>query len=186
MAFSMFLRTPACAGRLLSQQVMRLGTQASLKPVQTQRTLVAVNTLKNTLLKSETTPILNAVRSFRTSAVKMAAAKSDDHSKLWVIERITSAILIPLVPLALLVPNKLFDSLLAIIVVAHSFWGLEAIAVDYVRASLFGPLIPKLAIGLVYLISIATLGGLFYIITHDIGIANSIRQFWSVKSGQKA
>lgn len=63
--------------------------------------------------------------------------------------------------------------------------GLEAIAVDYVRASIFGPVIPKVAIGLVYLISIATLGGLFYIITHDIGLANSIRQFWSIKAGQK-
>lgn len=60
--------------------------------------------------------------------------------------------------------------------------GLEAIAVDYVRASMFGPLIPKLALGLVYLFCIATLGGLFYIITHGNGISNTIKQVWSIKS----
>ncbi|XP_045453088.1 succinate dehydrogenase [ubiquinone] cytochrome b small subunit, mitochondrial-like [Melitaea cinxia] len=185
MAFSMFLRTPACTSRLLSQHMMRLGTQPALKPIETHRTIATINSLKNTLLKTETTPILNSVRSFRTSAVRLASEKGSDHSKLWVVERVTSAILIPLIPLALLSPNKVLDSLLAITITAHSFWGLEAIAVDYVRASIFGPVIPKIAIGLVYLISIATLGGLFYVITHDIGIANSIKQFWAIKAGQK-
>lgn len=64
--------------------------------------------------------------------------------------------------------------------------GLEAIAVDYVRASIFGPIIPKIAIGLVYLLCIATLGGLFYVITHDVGIANTIRNIWAIKSEQNA
>ncbi|CAH2094829.1 unnamed protein product [Euphydryas editha] len=186
MAFSMFLRTPACTSRLLSQHIMRLGTQPVLKPIENQRTIATINSLKNTLLKTETTPILNSVRSFRTSVVRLSSEKGSDHSKLWVVERVASALLIPLIPLALISPNKVLDSLLAILVTAHSFWGLEAIAVDYVRASIFGPVIPKVAIGLVYLISIATLGGLFYIITHDIGIANSIKQFWAIKSGQKA
>lgn len=68
-----------------------------------------------------------------------------------------------------------------------SYRGLEAVAVDYVRASIFGPLIPKIAIGLVYLLSIATLGGLFYIISHDVGLANGIKQLWAIKSdSQKA
>uniref|UniRef100_S4P5H2 Succinate dehydrogenase [ubiquinone] cytochrome b small subunit n=1 Tax=Pararge aegeria TaxID=116150 RepID=S4P5H2_9NEOP len=182
MAFSMLLRRPACTGPVLMQQVMKLATQPAKRPI-TQKT---IQSLKSTLLKSETTPILNAVRSFRTSAVRFAEGKTGDHSKLWVVERVASAVLIPLIPLALIAPSKILDSALAIIMVAHSFWGLEAIAVDYVRASIFGPVIPKIAIGLVYLISIATLGGLFYVITHDIGLANSVRQFWSIKAGQKA
>ncbi|XP_034833883.1 succinate dehydrogenase [ubiquinone] cytochrome b small subunit, mitochondrial-like isoform X2 [Maniola hyperantus] len=179
MAFSMLLRRP---GSVLMQQAMKLATQPAVRPA-TQNTL---QSLKSTLLKTETAPILNSVRCFRTSAIRFAEGKSQDHSKLWVIERVTSATLIPLIPLALIAPSKILDSALAIIMVAHSFWGLEAIAVDYVRASIFGPVIPKIAIGLVYLISIATLGGLFYVITHDIGIANTVRQFWSIKAGQKA
>lgn len=185
MAFSMFLRTPAVANRLLTQHLTKLGTQPALKPIIAQRTLSNVNALTQTLLKTEATPIFNSVRSFRTSAVRLAGEKVHDHSKLWVVEKITSALLVPIIPLALIAPNKVFDSALAILVVAHSFWGLEAIAVDYVRAGVFGPIIPKMAIGLVYLISIATLGGLFYIITHDIGIGNSIKQLWAIKSGQK-
>ncbi|XP_045776370.1 succinate dehydrogenase [ubiquinone] cytochrome b small subunit, mitochondrial-like isoform X2 [Maniola jurtina] len=179
MAFSMLLRRP---GPVLMQQAMKLATKPAMRPA-SQNTL---QSLKSTLLKTETTPILNSVRSFRTSAIRFAEGKSQDHSKLWVIERVTSAALIPLMPLALIAPSKILDSALAIIMVAHSFWGLEAIAVDYVRASIFGPVIPKIAIGLVYLISIATLGGLFYVITHDIGIANTVRQFWSIKAGQHA
>jgi succinate dehydrogenase (ubiquinone) membrane anchor subunit len=55
-----------------------------------------------------------------------------------------------------------------------------------VRAAVVGPLLPKLAIGLVYLISAATLGGLFYLISHDVGICNAVRQFWAIRADQKA
>lgn len=65
------------------------------------------------------------------------------------------------------------------------FRGLEAIAIDYVRASVVGPILPKIALGLVYLISIATLGGLFYIISHDVGIANMIKQIWAIKANSQ-
>lgn len=59
--------------------------------------------------------------------------------------------------------------------------GLEAIVTDYVRPILFGTLVPKLAHGLLLLVSAATLGGLFYFIHNDIGIANTIRKIWSTK-----
>ncbi|XP_028041189.1 succinate dehydrogenase [ubiquinone] cytochrome b small subunit, mitochondrial [Bombyx mandarina] len=178
MAFSMFLRTSGCQSRMFTQQAMRLATQ----PAITQRMISSSLPIRNIMKDTKTTPILNAIRSFRTSCVRRSAEKVEDHSRLWVIERVVSAALVPLIPLALMMPNKLFDSLLAILITAHSFWGLEAIAVDYVRASIFGPILPKIAIGLVYLISIATLGGLFYIISHDVGIANGIRQFWAIRS----
>ncbi|KAL0819401.1 hypothetical protein ABMA28_007514 [Loxostege sticticalis] len=181
MAFSMFARSSVCTNRLFFQQAMRLATQPALA----QRTAAALS-VKSLALKEGKTPILDSVRSFRTSPVRLSDEKPHDHSKLWVIEKAVSAALVPLIPLGLLMPNKLFDSLLAILITAHSFWGLEAIAVDYVRASVVGPLLPKLAIALVYLLSFATLGGLFYIITHDVGICNSIRQLWAVRSQQKA
>ncbi|KAJ0173467.1 hypothetical protein K1T71_010616 [Dendrolimus kikuchii] len=184
MAFSMFLRTPACTSRVFTQQVMKLATQPTL----TQRTVASTLPVRSlTLKEAKSSPIFNAVRSFRTTLARRNVETPHDHSKLWVIEKAVGAALIPMVPLSLMMPNKVFDSILAILITAHSFWGLEAIAVDYVRASIFGPIIPKIAIGLVYLISIATLGGLFYIISHDVGIANTIRQFWAIKSdSQKA
>ncbi|XP_047512230.1 succinate dehydrogenase [ubiquinone] cytochrome b small subunit, mitochondrial isoform X2 [Pieris napi] len=186
MAFSMFLRAPACTSRVFSQQIMRLATQQATKPVEAQRMLSSIMPLQTSFLKSDTTPILNAVRSFRTSPALLHEEKAHDHSKLWVIEKLTSAALVPLIPICLMIPNRIFDSVLAILITAHSFWGLEAIAVDYVRASIFGPIIPKIAIALVYLISIATLGGLFYLISNDVGLSNAIRQLWGVKSKQNA
>ncbi|XP_041969894.1 succinate dehydrogenase [ubiquinone] cytochrome b small subunit, mitochondrial [Aricia agestis] len=185
MALSMFLRAPACTSRLFSQQLRQLSTQTVLNPAVLRSSASAIQ-LKKVSLVPEAKPILKAVRSFQTSSVRLSGEKAHDHTKLWVIEKVTAAALVPLIPLSLLMPNKLFDSALALLIVAHSFWGLEAIAVDYVRASIFGPIIPKIAIALVYLISIATLGGLLYIITHDIGLANTVKQFWAIKSEQKA
>ena len=45
-----------------------------------------------------------------------------------------------------------------------------------------GPLLPKVAHGGLILLSIATLGGLFYIIQNDVGITNSIKQIWKIKA----
>uniref|UniRef100_A0A1E1WR06 Succinate dehydrogenase [ubiquinone] cytochrome b small subunit n=1 Tax=Pectinophora gossypiella TaxID=13191 RepID=A0A1E1WR06_PECGO len=188
MALSMFLRTPArlaapssCFSRVFSQQMARLAAQT------VHRSMSACLPASTVALKdAKMTPIFDAMRSFSTSPARLSDETPHDHAKMWVIEKTTSAILIVLIPLALAVPNKILDSAMAILITAHSFWGLEAIAVDYVRASIFGPVIPKIAIGLVYAISIATLGGLFYIITHDVGISNTIRNFWAIKSEQKA
>ncbi|XP_038206821.1 succinate dehydrogenase [ubiquinone] cytochrome b small subunit, mitochondrial [Zerene cesonia] len=185
MALSVFLRAPACSSRIFSQHIMRLSTQQALKPAVTQGITPSILSLQNSLLKPDG-GILNAVRQFKTSPALLSEEKAHDHSKLWVIEKVTSAALVPLIPICLIMPNKIFDSVLAILITAHSFWGLEAIAVDYVRASMFGPIIPKIAIALVYIISIATLGGLFYLISNDVGLANAIKQFWGVKSKQNA
>ncbi|CAB3249463.1 unnamed protein product [Arctia plantaginis] len=183
MAFSMLLRSPVCTNKALLQQVIKLGTQQSLA----QRAICSTLPVKVLAVgDNKTTPILNAVRSFSTTSVRLSE-KPHDHAKIWIIEKLVSAAMIPIIPIALLAPNRITDSILAILISAHAFWGLEAIAVDYVRASIFGPIIPKLALGLVYLFCIATLGGLFYIITHGNGLSNTILQFWSIKSdSQKA
>ncbi|CAK1583977.1 unnamed protein product [Parnassius mnemosyne] len=188
MALSMFLRAPVCTNQAFTKHIMRLATYtAATNSPLVVRAIPNTVQLKSVTAKAETMPITSSVRSFRTSAVRMSDEKPHDHAKLWVIEKATSALLVPLIPLGLLMPNKIIDSVLAILITAHSFWGLEAIAVDYVRASIFGSVIPKIAIGLVYLLSIATLGGLFYIISHDVGLANTVRQFWAVRSqGQNA
>ncbi|KAJ8936609.1 hypothetical protein NQ314_012224 [Rhamnusium bicolor] len=95
---------------------------------------------------------------------------SGDHSKMWTIEKIVSLSLLGVVPATFLVPNTILDNVFAVLVVAHFHWGLEACAIDYIRPIIFGPVIPKLAIVLLYLISASTLGGLLYYNNNCIGI----------------
>jgi succinate dehydrogenase (ubiquinone) membrane anchor subunit len=45
---------------------------------------------------------------------------------------------------------------------------------------MFGNVIPKVALGAVYVVSIATLAGLFFFITNDVGIVAAIKQFWKL------
>lgn len=58
--------------------------------------------------------------------------------------------------------------------------GIEAIVVDYVRPSVFGNTIPKLALGAVYGLSALTLGGLFYFIYADVGLVTAIKMLWKL------
>lgn len=102
-------------------------------------------------------------------------AAHEDHSRLWALEKGVSAALIAVLPLAFLTPHPYLDYALALSLVTHVHWGLEAIVVDYVRPRLFGPVIPKIAIGLTYLLSILTLVGLYYFNYNDVGLAQAIR-----------
>lgn len=52
---------------------------------------------------------------------------------------------------------------------------------DYLRPSVVGNVVPKAAHGSLLLLSMATLGGLFYLIYNDIGIAKSVKKLWTVK-----
>ncbi|CAH0727347.1 unnamed protein product, partial [Brenthis ino] len=123
-------------------------------------------------------PLLKPMRSFYTSVALRQEEKAHDHARLWVIEKATSALLVGLIPFGLLVPNKLFDTVLAILITAHSYWGMEAIMVEYVRVLLFGRLIPKIAIGFVYVLTVLMLGGLFYLIFNDIGMCRAFWRIW--------
>lgn len=51
---------------------------------------------------------------------------------------------------------------------------------DYVRPSIFGKVIPKLAVGAVYALSFFTLGGLCYFIYTDVGIINAVKLLWKL------
>jgi succinate dehydrogenase (ubiquinone) membrane anchor subunit len=52
--------------------------------------------------------------------------------------------------------------------------------VDYVRPIVFGNVIPKIALGALYLLSVVTLAGLLLFITNDVGIVLAIKQFWKL------
>ncbi|KAJ8958073.1 hypothetical protein NQ317_004496 [Molorchus minor] len=107
---------------------------------------------------------------------------SGDHSKLWPIEKAVSIALLGVVPATLLFSNLVLDNIFALLVVAHFHWGLEACAVDYIRPVIFGPVIPKLAIGLLYAISALTLGSLLYYNHTCIGIGCTFNTLWSIKN----
>lgn len=115
------------------------------------------------------------------TAAKNASAGSN-HSGLWTIERGLSAALLAVLPAAIAFPSKTLDTLLAITVVMHAHWGIEACVIDYVRPVLFGSFIPKIAPLLVIAYSALLLGGLLYFINTDIGIGQAVRKFWAIKS----
>ncbi|OQR73425.1 putative succinate dehydrogenase-like [Tropilaelaps mercedesae] len=88
--------------------------------------------------------------------------------------------LIGIVPLALTMPNLATEFVLALSLTAHIHWGLEAIVVDYVRPRIVGKLLPKVAIGAIYVLSFATLGGLMYFNFTDVGLAHAVRILWKL------
>ncbi|XP_034831799.1 succinate dehydrogenase [ubiquinone] cytochrome b small subunit, mitochondrial-like [Maniola hyperantus] len=122
--------------------------------------------------------IYNPVKSFSTSIIRRHEEKPHDHAKLWIVEKGTTACLVAFIPLGLLIPNKLFDTILAILITAHTHWGLEACVVEYVRVLLFGPTLPKIAMGVVYGITALMLGGLLFLIFNDIGMCRGFWRIW--------
>ncbi|XP_067618396.1 succinate dehydrogenase [ubiquinone] cytochrome b small subunit, mitochondrial [Eurosta solidaginis] len=180
MALSVMLRN---AGRLnvvglakapaqLSLQLKTMTTTGAISA----KSLKALTTIKNTQCLQ---------KNFSLSSVKMAAA-TGNHTPLWTAERLISLSLLGVMPAAFIHPSQTLDALLAISVVLHSHWGVEAIITDYARPQVVGPLLPKIAHGALILLSIATLGGLFYIIQNDVGIANSVKQVWKIKPAGSA
>lgn len=114
------------------------------------------------------------------TAARKAAAGSN-HAPLWTAERLVSVALLGILPAAIAFPSKTLDTLLAISVVMHAHWGIEACVIDYVRPVLFGSFIPKIAPLLVIAYSAVLLGGLLYFINTDIGIGQTVRKFWAIK-----
>uniref|UniRef100_A0A182M7F2 Succinate dehydrogenase [ubiquinone] cytochrome b small subunit n=1 Tax=Anopheles culicifacies TaxID=139723 RepID=A0A182M7F2_9DIPT len=152
------------------------------------RTLVASQTLPKapfftaTLLTPVRKPQMfsGTVRNFAVSPIRCSSGGS--HVTLWNAERALSLALLGVIPVGLMFPSQVGDTLIAVSIVMHQHWGLEAIVTDYVRPILFGTTVPKLAHGLLLVVSAATLGGLFYFNYNDIGIAGFVRKIWSTKA----
>lgn len=66
-------------------------------------------------------------------------------------------------------------------IIQNCFRGLEAVVVDYARPIVMGSVLPKILMGLLYLLSATTLGGLIYYNVSDIGIGRTIRKLWAIK-----
>lgn len=120
---------------------------------------------------------LNNVREFSITPNNRSTA-AHDHAKLWTAERVLSTGLLVVVPAAFMFPSTAMDTLLAVSIVMHNHWGIEAVVVDYVRPIIFGSVVPKVALALTYGLSIVTLVGLFYLIFNGAGLVNTIQLFW--------
>ncbi|KAK3894560.1 hypothetical protein Pcinc_001716 [Petrolisthes cinctipes] len=121
---------------------------------------------------------------FSVSPVTKAAPEVEqaghDHVMHWTAERLLSVVLVGAIPAAVAIPHPAMEYFLALSMTVHSHWGVEAIVVDYIRPSLFGKIIPKLAVGAVYGLSFLTLGGLCYFIYTDVGIINAVKLLWKL------
>ncbi|RWS27077.1 succinate dehydrogenase [ubiquinone] cytochrome b small subunit-like protein [Leptotrombidium deliense] len=106
---------------------------------------------------------------------KRFASTEHSHSGLWAAEKYLSAALLAVIPAAFIVPMAPLEYLLALSLVTHIHWGVEAIVVDYIRPSIFGAVIPKASIITLYALSMLALGGLCYFNYTDIGISHAIR-----------
>ncbi|KPM06105.1 succinate dehydrogenase [ubiquinone] cytochrome b small subunit, mitochondrial-like protein [Sarcoptes scabiei] len=105
------------------------------------------------------------------------SSDAHDHTKIWIFERVLSASLLAVIPASLMIPSPVLDNLLALSLVVHVHWGLEAIVVDYIRPSLVGPVLPKISLGALYIVSIVALAGLFYLNYSDVGLSTAIKMF---------
>lgn len=104
-----------------------------------------------------------------------APAAKEDHSKIWNFERILSAGLVGVMPLSFMINSPAMDYLLAVSMVLHIHWGLEAVVVDYIRPMVFGSVIPRVSLYALYLVSILSLAGLFYFNYTDVGMVQGLR-----------
>lgn len=87
-----------------------------------------------------------------------------------------------IVPAALIFPSQVSDYLLAVSIVVHAHWGLEAVVTDYIRESVFGSVLPKAAHGLLLLFSAVTLAGLLLMAYNDKGLGKTVRKVWAIES----
>ncbi|XP_014479545.1 PREDICTED: succinate dehydrogenase [ubiquinone] cytochrome b small subunit, mitochondrial [Dinoponera quadriceps] len=120
------------------------------------------------------------------SQARAASARHGDHVRTWVMERLVAVSFLALIPAALMFENKVIDAALAINIVMHFHWGLEAIIIDYVRPIVVGTIAPKIAALALNLLSAATLAGLLLLIYNGPGLAKVIKQGWAINGKRKA
>lgn len=83
--------------------------------------------------------------------------------------------LLGVIPTAWVLPHPFMDYAVATSLVVHVHWGVEAIVIDYIRPAIFGPVIPKVAIVLVYVLSVLAASGLFIFNWTDVGVSQALK-----------
>ncbi|XP_044729997.1 succinate dehydrogenase [ubiquinone] cytochrome b small subunit, mitochondrial [Chrysoperla carnea] len=173
------VRYLATNASVLGAKSLRCSSNTLIQNVNKSK-IMFVNTSKS-LLTPKNSQIITSIRNIQLSPKRMSAM---DHSKLWTIERLLAVGLLVTLPIAIAVPNPVLDTIAAISIVMHQYWGLEAICNDYVRPIVVGHTIPKVTHFLLIALTLATLGGLFYFNYNDMGLGRAIRRIWSLESSK--
>jgi len=104
----------------------------------------------------------------------------------WRYERIMSVVTLVLIPAAFTFNNPFLDSLMALSIIIHTHWGLEAIVIDY----LCRPLIMNKPVSekwgrygkrIVLLFSILTLAAVINFNFNDVGITKAVKMLWTLE-----
>jgi len=103
----------------------------------------------------------------------------------WTMERVMAVVNLAVIPVAFALSHPFTDSLLALVTVIHTHWGLESIATDYLCRPLImnkpiSPIVGKVGIALVYLLSILTLAACIHFNYNDVGLTKAIKMFWAI------
>ncbi|CAL7951433.1 unnamed protein product [Xylocopa violacea] len=158
-----------------SCKIPQLGRTSSTLSSTKQCLNSSVISNRNHLAKCPTTLTLGA-----TQIKRNATTATGDHVRLWVLEKITSAALPIIIPVALMTENAILDGIMSVLVIMHTHWGLEAVITDYARPSVVGPLLPKILHLSLLILSAATLCGLFLLINNDSGVSRAIKDAWEI------
>ncbi|XP_057338372.1 succinate dehydrogenase [ubiquinone] cytochrome b small subunit, mitochondrial [Microplitis mediator] len=162
---------PAIAQKNVVPAAIRAYSSTSFTKNVSRLSLQSINQLKR---------FPGAINAF---ASQIRSSSTGDHVRLWQLERIASAAFIVLFPACFLLQNAVVDLLFSTLLVVHTHWGLEALIVDYARPAIVGPILPKALMGLLYVISVATLAGLGALIYNGPGVSGSVKKIWEM--GQK-
>jgi len=103
----------------------------------------------------------------------------------WTLERAFSVVTLAAVPVAFWFCHPVTDSFLALVTVIHTHWGLEAVARDYLCRPLImnkpvSPMLGKIGLVIVYLISILTLAACVHFNFNDVGLTKAIKMYWTM------
>lgn len=90
-------------------------------------------------------------------------------------ERILSALLVPIIPAALVYPNMVMDLALTSTMMLHTHWGFQCFIADYFH----GPVLPRVLTSLLMGFSLAAFGGLLYLNYNDVGFCKAVLMLYS-------
>ena len=130
--------------------------------------------------RSPSTPLAKPSLPTVTTIRTQADHKAHSHVSHWTAERVMTLALTASIPAAIVLPYPGLEYLLAVCLTVHSHWGMESIVVDYLRPAVVGNAVSKASVGSVYVLSMLTLGALFYFIYTDVGLINAVKLLWKV------
>ncbi|XP_051963318.1 succinate dehydrogenase [ubiquinone] cytochrome b small subunit B, mitochondrial-like isoform X2 [Xyrauchen texanus] len=93
----------------------------------------------------------------------------------WTGERVLSAVLLGMMPVAYYFPGPAVDYSLAAALTLHGHWGIGQVLTDYVH----GDFKVKAANAGLFILSTITFAGLCYFNYHDVGICKAVALLWS-------